>query len=415
MKRFSKTLVTATGLSGLLLASAANAGIEVEAGDWTLTFDGNVNAYYTNTRCESDAAAIDGGLACTDARGNDSRSKLRTGFLPAKLGIGAHTRQNGLDITAYVSYWPGVDGGTASDFSGQNTGLGFNSVNFRQVYLTFGNEDIGTFKLGRDLGIFGSDAILSDMSLLGVGTVSDVTINGGNTSLGRLGNGYLYADWKAQASYASPDFNGFSFVAGVTDPFDPFTAWGEEYSLSQQTDKSQPAFEGKVAYDWDGEVSGRVWGGFIHQKVDGRLGGDGDSFDYNAQGYEVGVKASVAGFEGVAYYYEGKGIGSIAFLHQGASADGTRRDSDGYMLQGTYTLPGAGTKLGLSYGESNLDQNEMDADTLIDRNSSVIVGAYHPLTPNLNLVAEYTQTKAENHAGDSNRENNVALGAILFF
>ncbi|ABI58065.1 porin [Alkalilimnicola ehrlichii MLHE-1] len=414
MRRFTTPVATAAGMAGLLLASAAQAQIEVEAGDWTLTFDGNVNAYYTNTRCESDAATVQGGLACTDAAESDRRANIRTGFLPAKLGIGASTTQNGLDIAAYVSYWPGVDGGDAVSVAGSaDTGLGFGNVNFRQVFLTVGNERIGTFKLGRDLGIFGSDAILSDMSLLGVGTVSDITLGGGNTSLGRVGNGYLYADWKAQISYASPDFNGFGFVIGATDPFDPFTVAPGDNSLAAVGEKTSPAVEGKVTYDWTArDVSGRVWAGFINQKVDDR---DGSFDDFRATGFDLGVKAGIAGFEGVAYYYEGKGIGTTAFLHQAASADGTRRDSDGFMLQGTYTLPGLGTKLGLSYGESNLDQNNGDPDTLLDRNSSVIVGAYHPITPNLNLVAEFTRTKAENHAGDDNREDNVALGAILFF
>ena len=30
----------------------------------------------------------------------------------------------------------------------------------RQVYMTFGNKDMGTFTLGRNIGLFGADAIL---------------------------------------------------------------------------------------------------------------------------------------------------------------------------------------------------------------------------------------------------------------
>jgi len=44
------------------------------------------------------------------------------------------------------------------------------------------------------------------------------------------------------------------------------------------------------------------------------------------------------------------------------------------------------------------------------------VGAYHPLTKHLNLVAEYNSTESTNQAGTGNMENDsMSLGAILFF
>ena len=82
-----------------------------------------------------------------------------------------------------------------------------------------GTDTMGTLKIGRDLGIFGGNAILEDMTLLGVGTVSDLTARGGNTTLGRIGVGYLYADWKSQIQYTSPNWDGFSFTAAVVDPW----------------------------------------------------------------------------------------------------------------------------------------------------------------------------------------------------
>ena len=43
---------------------------------------------------------------------------------------------------------------------------------FRQTFLQFGDASWGSIKLGKDLGIFASDAILNDMTLLGVGAGS---------------------------------------------------------------------------------------------------------------------------------------------------------------------------------------------------------------------------------------------------
>ena len=92
-------------------------------------------------------------------------------------------------------------------------GGGGNTEN-RQAFLTFGDKSWGSVKLGKDLGIFGSTAILNDMTLLGVGATGGTVHNGtgagqGNagttTTLGGIGTGYLYADWKGQIAYTTPN------------------------------------------------------------------------------------------------------------------------------------------------------------------------------------------------------------------
>ena len=98
--------------------------------------------------------------------------------------------------------------------------------------------------------------------------------------------------------------------------------------------------------------------------------------------------------------------------------DGATRNSDGFYVQGTYKFPGAGTKVGVSFGESNLDlaTGEVAAtSTLVKTNESFVVGLYHPLTDSLNLVLEYTDTDATAHNGNSASEKTFAIGAILFY
>ena len=118
------------------------------------------------------------------------------------------------------------------------------------------------------------------------------------------------------------------------------------------------------------------------------------------------------------YYSEGKGIGHQYQFRGGLDASGNKRKSKDWYTQATYTLPGVGTKLGVSYGESEL------FDTTVDTKGNVktdmwTVGAYHPITKHLNLVAEYTEFKAkvDNVSGSdtSSKAKTISLGAILFF
>jgi len=131
---------------------------------------------------------------------------------------------------------------------------------------------------------------------------------------------------------------------------------------------------------------------------------------------------NIADFGLVGYYYDGRGLdlqtgqqlGGLQFL------GGNKSDDKGGYVQGTYKLPGVGTKLGLSYGISKSDNsNGAAVNPGVDfENKSWIVGAYHPLTKSLNLVAEYSNQKVEANGPAANvdgKAKTISLGAILFF
>jgi predicted porin len=264
--------------------------------------------------------------------------------------------------------------------------------------------------VGKDLGLFGADAILNDQTLLGVGSQGVVGAAGGTTTtLGRIGTGFLYADFTGQIAYTSPNWNGFQFTAEIAQPW---TTFNLGTSGAAGANQKSPAFEGNVNYSWGGDFSGKVWGEVFHQKVEGlAAGGDDD-----ATVYGIGGKVGVAGFEVVGYYYNGEGVGTTGLLMDGFSVAGKQRDSDGGYVQASYKIPGVGTKLAASWGESNLDlaSGEVNA-TLVSTNDMWTVGAYHPLTSNLNLVVEYSKVTAENQAGQENESDIFDIGAILFF
>ena len=402
-------------VAGAVLASAsvANAGITWDAGEWTVDMNGNVNAFAVYSDANDSSAAV-GALTATQSANdaNKESMSISTGLLPAWLGFTATTRQNDLDTSVTISFQPGM-GGNAALQGGGNT-------ENRQAFLTFGDKSWGSFKLGKDLGIYGSTAILNDMTLLGVGATggtvgnaagSGATGQGGTTTtLGGIGTGYLYADWKGQIAYTTPNMNGLSATIGVTQPWNA----GGGLSAASSGTTDQPAFEAQVSYSWTGDFAGKVWGGVFSQEVQG-LNADNSSDD--AQAVEVGVSTSIYNINLVAYGYSGEGVGTTGMLVQGFDTTGDARDSDGGYVQATYVIP-MGTKLGVSYGVSKLDDNTADAGAnLVKENNRVTVGAYHPLTKHLNLVAEYSHVESESHLStQSDSEQDImSVGAILFF
>ncbi len=399
----------------LALSSTANAGITIPAGDWTLDVGGVVNAYYTTTSFSGDAGAGTAALGLGDGKGS-SRNNITTGLLPNVLSISGKSRQNDLDIGFTIAINPGtsttnaaIQGGGATNEGGQEN---------RQAFLTIGDASWGSVKLGKDLGIFASDAILNDMTLLGVGAGAG-SLAGNTTTLGRIGTGFMYADWKAQVAYSSPNWNGFQFTVGVTQAWNALAGTGMGSATSTDRGGAQPAFEGKASYSWTGDVAGKVWVSGISQKVRGLSNTNSSGNDSNdrADAMDIGTNLNVAGFGLTAYYYKGDGIGQTMQLRDGFDSRGKSRDSDGYYVQATYALPTA-TKLGVSYGESKLDGN--NGDTYKDVTDKMwVVGAYHPLTKSMNLVAEYSESERELDRRTASsldaKARTVSLGAILFF
>ena len=390
MNNTIKLAVAAALLAG---ASSANAGIMIPAGDWTLDIGGVVNAYYTSTR-QSGTISDFGGNAVA---ASNTVSNITTGLLPNYLTVSGKTRQNDLDVGFTISIQPGAATSTSATLG---------SLNQRQAFLTFGDASWGSIKVGKDLGIYASDAILHDMTLLGVGQGAASV---GNTTLGRIGAGYMYADWKSQIAYSSPNWNGFTFTGGVTQAWDATGIAGVS-GLSTNRGGSSPAFEGKVGFEWAGDFAGKVWASGLTQKVDG--------FADRAEAWDIGGTVNVAGFGATAYYGQGSGTGTTFLLSNGFDTTGHARDSDDWYVQGTYTIPGVGTKLGASYGESNLDGNAVDLNTSYS-NQMWTIGAYHPLTKHLNLVAEYSDVKTKVEIptvlNADGKQKTISLGAILFF
>jgi predicted porin len=402
-----------------LSASAANAGIIIPAGEWTLDINGNVNGY-ANFSKQKGANTITGGIVGARQAHQDNNQTITTGLLPAWLGFTGKTRQNDLDVEFTISIQPGIAGndisGDGAFVDGTAYSNGSKMLN-RQTYLSFGDKSWGSIKIGKDLGVFAADAILSDMTLLGVGSGVGGNGPGTNTTNGGIGTGYIYAAWKGQIAYTTPNFNGFQATVALTNPNQPFgntTDWGGSGTYTTTTvNQDRFGLEGKASYSFAGDaLSGKLWVSGASYDVTTSAASN-NSYTANVADIGLNLNAGAVGITG--YYYKGEGVGTTLLGSNGVNGT-QKRDSDGGYIQATYKLPTA-TKIGLAYGVSKLDKVAADAadSALVSENNRITLGAYHPITKHLNLVAEYNDIEAKSHNGLTNKQEIGSLGAILFF
>ncbi|HJS92067.1 MAG TPA: porin [Steroidobacteraceae bacterium] len=406
------------------LAAPSARAIDVTSGKWTLSFDGNVNAHYIYSNCESSPVEVDGGLACV---ATDSSSSVSNGLLPAALTISGATNQDGYDIGFTFGLYPGIstnDGGSpnlgAGDAAGfGHTALGTAGLDIRQVFLTVGSKSMGTIMAGRNIGLFAADAILNDMTLLGVGAGNGNYAAPGNTSLGSIGLGYIYTDWLSQINYTTPDMGGAKVTFGI---FDPLNTLGQT-----PVNHSTPGFQAKIAYTV-GSLYLSASGLYQKQRLDcadAPLAACTDHVEYGSNAFDFGGKYDVAGLEVMGWYYIGHGVGTTGLFVDSNDAAANPRHSDGFLAQVTYKM--GPTKVGLNYGQSNLDTASADAVTgitgsplllsqgLVHKNDKWTAGVYHDLTDNLMLVGEYSRLESENQIGQKNTSWNLNLGLFLKF
>ncbi len=417
MVKHKKLGMAVAGAFALCGASAAHA-FNVKAGDWDLSVAGEVNAFYTYNHCDNNANTVVGGFACVTSQTNQF-SSIESGLLPSAIVFSAKTTQEGFDLGVTFGFYPGIS-------STGNGALQGSFINMRQNFFTFGDKDMGTIKMGRDLGIFGSDAILSDLTLLGVGAPA-ASPAPGTTTLGRIGFGYIYADWLSQITYITPSWDGLQLSAGVFQPMVMTSAPFGGGAGATLNGHSMPMFQAKGTYDFSAmDVKGRAWvGGLMQRSMANIAAGDALALSATNRGItaeagEAGVKASVAGFDAVLYAYQARGVGTTGLFTGGFNgANGNKRNSDGGYAQLQYSI--GKWKPGISYGFSRLTTAASEVNpTLVNFNRLSVAQLQYSLTKALTLVGEYGRTTSSSQVsgiggGGKNLETSFSAGAIIFF
>lgn len=379
-------------LAGALLVALAACPLaagatEFKGNDWTVDISGFVNAYYTTVSCSGEnvgGTALAGrALGCG---GQQNRTTIGNGLLPDALVSKFSTQQEGIDIAAQVAIMAHT---ATSDALSPNSG-----VDVRQAFFTLGTPDFGTVKLGRDYGIFSSNAILTDMTLIGVGAPIQATQRG-RVSLGHIGAGYTYLGSYGQIVYTSPGSSGLSFTGGVFSPVD---------NTGVYDSRSAPQLQAQVSWSGDGF---KGWVGAKAQRFYASASSGAQPASFTMAAAEVGASYTIGRFGLLGNVQAGRGIGILTDGDQG-NAKGIN-----YLLQGTFQLTPK-LKLGLNGGLSR-NRDDLAGNADFKSNSNITGGAYYALTKSVTLSFELSQTRSKDFAGNTARMNGVSVGGFLFF
>src|SRR5437660_740746 len=327
MKRLTLLLLSlALGVT----ATARAQGLTMQMSNgWSFSFAGNVNVSWSFTKQNTLA-------------GDAANSSIRTGLLPTFATFDAKGKEGGMNLGIHFGFAPQIQNAGVHDQFDVQSGA---AIDMRQVYLTLGLKNGSQILAGRELGLFGRQNILNDMTLFGVGAVGIGQGQGSGTTLGRIGFGYIYPNFNAQVTYSTKPGQS-QFSVGI---FQPSTLGAGGFVFT-----SVPRVEAEFTYN---QRSGRnnymFWAGGLWQTAkNAPTGGQSVS----SFGGTAGVKAGLSDLTVTVSAYIGKALGTT-LMFSGAevgAVDPTKgKSSDGGYAQLMYKV-GAKTNIGASWGFSRL-------------------------------------------------------------
>jgi Gram-negative porin len=397
-------------LASLALATAgtANAQLTMQMSNgWSFSFSGNVNAFLDYEKVSTDGQVSNGANLVPDGANAFKQTRIQTGLLPAFAVFDAKGKEGNTDLGVHFGFAPQINcaSGVHDCFGAQ--------IDMRQVFLTVGGS-WGQILAGRELGLFGRQNILNDQTLFGVGgTGAGGPGTGAGTTLGRIGYGYNYPQFKAQMTYSTAAGKPGQLSIGLFE-----AASNGPYFT---TEIPRLEFEGTYK---KGKAMGWI-GGLAQTNKNGYTGTTNSASSYGVSG---GLKFGQKDFSLVGSGYYGKGIGTTLLFNIGTGSAIAGNGSDdlttsyGYIGQATYTS----NKITIagSYGSSILEDSkngEAAAGAKVKNENTLISGGlYYQATKSLKAVFEgnYAWSKQKNTPGGDPKKNTTfvpAFGLMLFF
>jgi hypothetical protein len=381
----------------VLAANTANAQLTMQMSNgWSFTFSGNVNTFVYYENSNDGTTATPGGLV----PGGDllNQTRLTVGLLPAFAVFDAKGKEGNTDLGVHFGFAPNVHcaAGVNDCFGAQ--------IDMRQVYLTIGGG-WGQLLVGRELGLYQRQNILTDQTLFGVGgTGQGGPGTGFGTTLGRIGYGYIYPNFRAQMTYSTVAGRPYQFSIGVF----------EAASIDAFENIQTPRVEAEFTYAASGF---KGWlGGTIQNTKTAPTGGE----SLTTWGGAAGLRYERPQFSVTGSGYYGMGIGTTLFglngTDGGAVGSDDARKSYGFIGQVTVTPPNSKVTVAGSYGSSFLTESDLEGNFKTE-NTLISGGVYFQATKSLKVVGEfnYAWTKDDIDATEKNSSFAPAFGFMLFF
>ncbi|WP_269620943.1 porin [Zhongshania sp. BJYM1] len=382
-----------SGATALAFSIPAMSAVEIyNEEETTVSIDASFNTFFVQSDTNNDITGVD-----------RTQSRVKMGLLPNWVGFNFSKQVGDLKMGGRSSFWVTIND---SDTAVTSTG-----IDVRQFYATI-DGDWGQVLFGKDFTLFSRSNIFLDEMLQGYGAVNDTLglIDGQGVSFGHIGSGYHYPFPHAQITYRTPELaGGFKIALGIIDPGNTTTDTG----AGRSSEESMPRFEGEMTYNTAlGEGNSlTAWLGFLQQSSDSQAVGVDD---VDSQGLSYGVKFKTGGFAFNLSGFSGQGLGLLlgpatdaALGLQGLiSESGSEVDSDGYVVQGSYTL--GAERFVISYGETTVE-------TATEWNNSTSqIAWFHDINSVLRTVVEYNVNTIE--IGNNEEETStIALGLVANF
>jgi hypothetical protein len=377
--------LTLAATVALITAQQAAAEIVLyDQDDTTFATDGYINAFFVNSDVDREGEQFD-----------RRQSRVKMGFLPNWIGFNMGKQIDDLKLGARSSFWVSIND---SETNGTAT-----AIDVRQFYGTVSGE-WGEVLIGKDFGLFSRSNIFVDELLSGYGQVSDTLglVDGGGVSFGNIGTGYPYPFPTSQITYRTPVMEGLRIAAGIMDPVDT-----NDSSPTGKAYQESPRFESEITYQFDlagAKIYSWLNGGYqTSDNTDSTV----DSITSKGLGY--GVQAKMGDFSLTGSGFQAKGINPF-FTNNAGQATLREVDSDGYLLQGSYSF--GKNRVALSFGKTEDDGNGLGTAADYETRG---VAYFRTINDNLKLVAEYNQFEIDASAGSGLNENtdSFAVGAVL--
>jgi len=354
---YGATQAVAMTLILLGLTPNAEAAVVINSeGGWEASITGSLPVFMVMSDGDSPAPGVSG----------EDGTRIQSGFNPANLTFHvAAPSANGFQVSAHVQFDTHLNGNSQNDNSQFESRVAEIQVQGRY----------GTVRIGKGFGIFNSAAIGDIASQGGVGLLGGEAADSAGATGGRIGTGYVYANFNPHITYTSANIGGVKIEFGIVNPEEP---GGQSRLIETDT----PRFEGQIDYAktyHSGSI--RVWSGFMHQEVSVVA----SDFDYDMQGFDIGGHLDHGVFGLTLSITDTTGIGANG-LYGTSLNDAEVRATQWYIEADVNT---GKTIYGISYGEGEQNQETTIVGSAEDeKNELAMLFVHHKLTPQLKLIGE---------------------------